>query len=530
MSMHTAKQFLSIALTVIFAITAVGMSASAQQRPYRTSERQNVDQLMRRIESRSARFRQTLFNALDRSTIDGTRREDNINEFVGNFETATRNLRDRFNQGRDVAGDVNAVLTQAASIDRFLGRQRLASNVEQDWSALRSDLDALAGYYNVASRWDGGPGNNGVGGGGWPGRGSAASILTGTYRLDPARSDRVGRAAKIAARELSGLSIEQQQRMREMLSRRLEAPETLAIERRGRTVTIASTRAAQVTVDADGRDRTEQTPRGRTVRVNASLNRDQLIITSTGDRGNDYSVTFDALNNGRELRVTRRIETESLSQPVTVSSYYDKTSDVAQLDLYREDSEVGRDTRGRARLGDGTPLIAILDNTLSTRQARTGDRFTLTVQSPPAYAGSVIEGYVTRIDRGGRVSGRSELALNFDRIRTRNGAVRSFDGYIEGVRTPNGEDVRVDNEGILSEDESQTTRTATRTGIGAAVGALLGAVVGGGKGAAIGAAVGAGSGAGSVFIQGRDDLDLIRGSEFTIRATSPNRDAQGLRQ
>ena len=518
--MHAARQFLSITLAAIFAITAVGISTSAQQRPYRITERQNIDQLMRRIESRSAQFRQSLYNALDRSTIDGTRREDNINEFVGNFETATRNLRDRFNERRDVVGDVNAVLTQAQSIDRFMGRQRLASNVEQDWSVLRSDLDTLAGYYSVAWRWDGPAGDNGR----LPGRG--ASLLTGTYRLDPARSDRVGRAAKIATRELS---IEQQQRMREMLSRRLEAPEMLAIDRRGRTVTIASTRAPQVTVDADGRDRVEQTPRGRTVRVNASLNRDQLIITSTGDRGNDYSVTFDALN-GRELRVTRRIETESLSQPVTVSSYYDKTSDVAQLDLYREDSEVGRDTRGRAPLGDSTPLIAILDNTLTTRQARTGDRFTLTVQSPPAYAGSVIEGYVTRIDRGGRVSGRSELALNFDRIRTRGGAVRSFDGYIEGVRTPNGEDVRVDNEGIISEDESQTTRTATRTGIGAAVGALIGAIAGGGKGAAIGAGVGAGTGAGSVFIQGRDDLDLIRGSEFTIRATSPNRNVQGLRQ
>jgi hypothetical protein len=526
--MHAAKQFLSITLAAIFAITALGMSTSAQQRPYRISERENIDRLMRRIESRSAQFRQSLFSALDRSTIDGTRREDNINEFVGNFETATRNLRDRFRQGRDVQGDVSAVLTQAASIDRFMGRQRLAPAVEQDWSALRSDLDALAGYYSVAWRWDGGPAGNNGGAwsnnrGGWSsvGRGSAASLLTGTYRIDPSRSDRVGRAAKIATRDLS---IEQQQRVREMLSRRLEAPEMLAIERRGRTVTIASSRAPQVTVEADGRDRLEQTPRGHNIRVNASLSRDQLIISSTGDRGNDYSVTFEALNNGRQLRVTRRIDTESLTVPVTVSSYYDQVSEVAQLDIYREDSAVGRDTRGRTPLGDSTPLIATLDNTLTTRQARTGDRFTLTVQSPPAYSGAVIEGYVSRIDRSGRVSGRSELALNFDRIRMRGGAVRSFDGYIEGVRTPNGEDVRVDNEGVVSEDDSQTTRTVTRTGIGAAIGALIGAVAGGGKGAAIGAAVGGGTGAGSVFVQGRDDLDLIRGSEFTIRATSPNRE------
>jgi hypothetical protein len=47
---------------------------------------------------------------------------------------------------------------------------------------------------------------------------------------------------------------------------------------------------------------------------------------------------------------------------------------------------------------------------------------------------------------------------------------------------------------------------------------VIGAVTGGGKGAAIGAAVGAGTGAGSVFIQGRDDLELMSGTEFRIRA------------
>ena len=61
----------------------------------------------------------------------------------------------------------------------------------------------------------------------------------------------------------------------------------------------------------------------------------------------------------------------------------------------------------------------------------------------------------------------------------------------------------------------------TRTGIGAAIGAVIGAVAGGGKGAAIGAAVGAGVGAGSVFIQGRNDLDLMNGTEFTIRVSAP---------
>jgi dolichol kinase len=69
-------------------------------------------------------------------------------------------------------------------------------------------------------------------------------------------------------------------------------------------------------------------------------------------------------------------------------------------------------------------------------------------------------------------------------------------------------------------DGNQTTKTVTRSGIGAAIGAIIGAVAGGGSGAAIGAGIGAGVGAGSVILQGRDNLEIPMGSEFTIIATS----------
>jgi hypothetical protein len=514
--MFTPRKFVSAALLVAFMITSLGagLSVSAQQRAFRVSPLQ-VDQLLRRIELRSTQFRQNLAGALDWSRIDGTRQENNINEFVRNFEIATATLRDRFRLRQDVAADVSEVLSRAAFVDRFMGRNRLASNVEQIWIQLRSDLDVLAQYYNVTWRWDAGyAGQEATGQGRWDGtsRGGFGNRLTGTYTVDSARSDKVGRTARIATR---GISPEEQQRLRDMISRRLEAPEMIAIQRGGLTVTIASTRAPQVTFDADGRTRIEQTSRGVTVRVTSRLVGDQLSVTSTGNRGNDFSVTFEPLNNGRELRVTRRMDVEGLTQPVVAYSYYNKTSEVAQLDLYREAAPfVG----SRSSSLPGTQLFAILDTGLSTRQAREGDGFTMTVQSPSQFEDAVIEGHLGRVNRSDRVSGRAQLAMYFDRIRFRNGVTRPFDAYIENVRTPNGEDVRVDNEGIVSEQTSQTTTTLERTGIGAALGALIGAMAGGGKGAAIGAAVGAGAGAGSVFIQGRDDLELVRGTEFTIRA------------
>jgi hypothetical protein len=50
---------------------------------------------------------------------------------------------------------------------------------------------------------------------------------------------------------------------------------------------------------------------------------------------------------------------------------------------------------------------------------------------------------------------------------------------------------------------------------------VIGAIAGGGKGAAIGGIIGAAGGAGTVFIQGKDNLELPVGTELTIRASGP---------
>jgi hypothetical protein len=122
------------------------------------------------------------------------------------------------------------------------------------------------------------------------------------------------------------------------------------------------------------------------------------------------------------------------------------------------------------------------------------------------------------VNASGRVSGKAEMAMNFERIRLRNGRTYEFAGVIDSVRTATGETIGVTTDGMVA-DGSQTEKTVQRGGIGAALGAIIGAISGGGQGAAIGAAIGAAGGAGTVVVQGRDQLDLARGTEFTITST-----------
>ena len=112
------------------------------------------------------------------------------------------------------------------------------------------------------------------------------------------------------------------------------------------------------------------------------------------------------------------------------------------------------------------------------------------------------------------------MTLDFDTIRLRNGQTYRFAGTLSSVRTVNGETVKVDTEGSARGD-NQTTQTVTRAGIGTAIGAIIGAIAGGGKGAAIGGIIGAAGGAGSVYITGKENLELPIGTELTIRSGAP---------
>jgi predicted kinase len=494
-----------------------GIGTGTGDNNYNLSDFQ-MRQLVDRLNVRSTTFSRYLRQDLNRSTYNNRYSLDEVRRQLSDFETAITQLRNRVNSRQSSSSDARNVLDRAALLNNFISDQQLSYQTENNWSSLRTDLDRLAGAYNIAWNWSNVPGLPGGNYGG-----GSRRDLTGTFRLNTSRGDDVRTAVDNATRNLS---LAERQRVYDSLIRRFDPPQMIAIDRRGTSVTIASTRAPQINFVADGREQVETSNGGRSVRVRANFSGDALTITRTGERANDFTVTFDPAGNGRELLVTRTLYSDRLTQPVTVRSYYDRTSDVAQLDVYDTNREtgvgggVGDVATGTFVVPNGTQLVAVLNNDLSTQNVREGERFTMTVRSPGEYDGATIEGQVVSINRGGRITGRSEMTLDFDTIRLRDGRSYRFAGILESVRTPSGDVVRVDNEGAVR-DSDQTKKTVERTAIGTAVGAIIGAIAGGGKGAAIGAVIGAGAGAGSVYVQGRNDLDLSAGTELTVRATGP---------
>jgi hypothetical protein len=130
------------------------LGAVASSLPYRITDKE-VEAIIRRIENQSDTFRKSLDAALDRSRLDGTRREDDINSFVKEFYKETKRLHDNFDNHRSTANDVRTVLDRAGQIDQFMRRNRLRNDREaqREWVKVRSHLDELAGVYSVSSRW-----------------------------------------------------------------------------------------------------------------------------------------------------------------------------------------------------------------------------------------------------------------------------------------------------------------------------------------------------------------------------------------
>ena len=479
--------------------------------PYRVNDRQ-VQAILASLESRTDIYKRDMATALDRSVLNNTRSEVAANNYISEFENATDRLKQNFDARRSTTNDVNEVLNRAGYIDSFMRDYRFDPRAEQQWNLIKTDLNTLSNYYTVSWNWDRQ----------YEPTSRFDSMLSGTYRLNLNESDNVSQILdRVTSTYYTGANSD---RLRTNLERRLQSPDMLAIDKRGNNVTVASTTSPQITFVADGVKRSETLPNGRrSVDVTAKTNYDGVSINYEADRMNDFYVNFMPVDNNR-LRVVRRVYIENRNETVTVASVYDKVNETANWSMINNGT-IGGNTNGTTYtdfvVPNGTQLTAVLTTgMISTKDSKEGDRFTMEVRSPSVYDGAIIEGRVLKPENSGRVTGRANVTLDFDTIRLRNGQTYRFAGILDNVKAANGDDVKVNNEGTVR-DSNQTTKTVTRAGIGAALGALIGAIAGGGQGAALGAAIGAGAGAGTVFIQGRDNIELGSGSEFMITATAP---------
>ena len=119
--------------------------------------------------------------------------------------------------------------------------------------------------------------------------------------------------------------------------------------------------------------------------------------------------------------------------------------------------------------------------------------------------GTPVLGFVTGVERAGRVKGRAAISFRFTSIDP-PGA---------------GERLAIRTEPITRVAPATKKQDAAKIGGGAAGGAILGGILGGGDGAAKGAAIGGAAGTGVVLSTRGKEVRLGPGADITVRLAAP---------
>lgn len=174
-------------------------------------------------------------------------------------------------------------------------------------------------------------------------------------------------------------------------------------------------------------------------------------------------------------------------------------------------------------LNEGTLLNVRMREQLSTAQTQPGTRFTAEIMEPIMNKGrivipmgSILEGQVTTVRSGRRISGGAAIHLEPKTVTLPDGSVYLVHAQLIDTMLSN---VNIDREGTLkSRDRGKQTLAvgALTTGTGA----VTGAMIGGGVGALVGAGIGAGAGT-YMWLRQERQATIAPDSRMVFSLTTP---------
>ncbi len=114
----------------------------------------NLDSTIRNLRDKSRNFERILDRELDRSRIDGTRREDRLNDLAHKFKDAADDLDGAYKRGRDFnrsRDEAQRVINYGSQLDRALSNSRLGRNytLQSAWDNIEYDIRVISDAYNL---------------------------------------------------------------------------------------------------------------------------------------------------------------------------------------------------------------------------------------------------------------------------------------------------------------------------------------------------------------------------------------------
>ena len=125
--------------------------------PPRDGRIANISRVVADCQDRTSQFRSSLRAALDRSALNGTSREDQLNVDAERLEHAMNRVREAWNREQDPPKTrhfVSDAIAVGQDINRTMVRRRLDPDVQRQWDAVRGELNRLAEAFELPKiRW-----------------------------------------------------------------------------------------------------------------------------------------------------------------------------------------------------------------------------------------------------------------------------------------------------------------------------------------------------------------------------------------
>jgi hypothetical protein len=181
----------------------------------------------------------------------------------------------------------------------------------------------------------------------------------------------------------------------------------------------------------------------------------------------------------------------------------------------------------------GTKVLLELRSAINTKSARPGDGVYLASTFPVVVGNRVmiptgvyVQGVVDRVQRAGRVKGKSQLDMHFTSIVFPNGSVVEIPGLVDDLPGAKDQSVKNDKEGTIEQSPDKGRNAGEVAKIAIPTGATVGSIGGLGSGHPIAggiAGVGAGlaaMGIASLFTRGAD-VNIPRGTQVEMMLQRP---------
>jgi hypothetical protein len=139
-------------MALAMALVMAGLTPATALAQNRRLSKSHVEALIKRVEVQSDALRRQVDRTLDRSALDGTNREDRINDQMKDLENELDSLRrefDRTDSWWETRRDVDDAMREARDMQRLIATNRALRPIRGSWNALRRNLNELARAYGV---------------------------------------------------------------------------------------------------------------------------------------------------------------------------------------------------------------------------------------------------------------------------------------------------------------------------------------------------------------------------------------------